>query len=112
MMAEVRDGASNTYLVGEKYLMPENYDNGSDPADNESIYLGCDWDYVRWTENPPIRDTSAKLDTYRFGSAHPGGFNAVFCDGSVHGMSYSIDPLVHQYLGNRKDGQVIDEGKL
>ena len=27
-----------------------------------------------------------------------------FCDGSVHPISYAIDPSVHQSLGNRKDG--------
>ena len=36
----------------------------------------------------------------------------VFCDGSVHMISYTIDPLVHSYLGNRQDGQAIDGKKL
>ncbi len=31
-----------------------------------------------------------------------------FCDGSVQMINYTIDPLVHSYLGDRNDGQVID----
>ena len=43
-----------------------------------------------------------------FGSAHTNGFHMAFCDGSVHMINYTINPLVHSYLGNRKDGMVID----
>ena len=32
----------------------------------------------------------------------------LFCDGSVQSVSYTIDPMVHRYLGNRKDGKLID----
>jgi hypothetical protein len=32
-----------------------------------------------------------------------------FCDGSVHGLSYNIDGLAHQTLGNRHDGVVVDD---
>jgi hypothetical protein len=30
---------------------------------------------------------------------------AVFCDGSVHSIPYTIDPIVHENLGNREDQQ-------
>ena len=42
----------------------------------------------------------------RFGSAHSGGFNMAFCDGSVHSIIYEIDPQVHAMLSDRGDGQV------
>ena len=32
----------------------------------------------------------------------------VFCDGSVHPINYSINPLTHNYLGSRNDGHAID----
>jgi hypothetical protein len=28
------------------------------------------------------------------------------CDASIHGISYDIDPVVHEALGNRRDGVV------
>ena len=49
---------------------------------------------------------------WTFGSAHSNGFNMVFCDGSVRAIGYEIDWHVHDYLGNRKDGQAIDARKF
>ena len=43
-----------------------------------------------------------------FGSAHTGGFNATYCDGSVHFLSQSIDLIIFSRLGSRADGYTID----
>ncbi|MDW8036999.1 MAG: DUF1559 domain-containing protein, partial [Thermoguttaceae bacterium] len=60
--AEVRDGTSNTYLVGEKYLNPDRYLNGTSPADNRGMYQGEDFDIGRWvgvsSSYLPRRDTA------------------------------------------------------
>jgi prepilin-type N-terminal cleavage/methylation domain-containing protein/prepilin-type processing-associated H-X9-DG protein len=107
----VRDGTSKTYLFGEKYLNPDCYANGADAADNENAYVGMDNDLYRMAENPPMQDTAGIGDTFVWGSAHSGGFNMVFCDGSVHFISYAIDMTTHAALSDRRDGAVVDENK-
>ncbi|MCG2682818.1 MAG: DUF1559 domain-containing protein [Planctomycetales bacterium] len=110
-MAEVTDGTSYTYLVGEKYLNCDFYFDGSDGGDNNAALSGDDFDLNRWTY-PPLMDTPGLYAPHIFGSAHPSGFNMALCDGSVHKMNYSIDLEIHRWLGNRKDGMVIDGKKF
>jgi prepilin-type processing-associated H-X9-DG protein len=43
-----------------------------------------------------------------FGSAHTGGFNAVFADGSVHTIGYDVDAVVFNHLAARNDDAAID----
>jgi hypothetical protein len=109
--AQIRDGLSNTYLLGEKYLIPDHYTDGQEGTDNNPVYAGFDWDYMRWTFAPPVQDTVGLSDWNDWGSAHSGTFSMVFCDGAVRSISYSIDPTVHMYLGQRADGHPIDASK-
>ena len=113
-VAMVTDGTSNTYMIGEKYLDPDYYYNGVDGADNESMYVGYDNDTDRSTYYmyTPMQDTPGTSDGISFGSAHANSCNMAFCDGSVQAISYSIDPLVHRWLGNRQDDQPVDAKKL
>jgi prepilin-type N-terminal cleavage/methylation domain-containing protein/prepilin-type processing-associated H-X9-DG protein len=121
-LAKVTDGPSNTYLVGEKYLSTDNYENGVDPGDDQTAYSGFNWDVVRSCGNAttyqasnyqaPQQDRPGSANPWNFGSAHPGSFTITFCDGSVHDISYSIDPETHRRLCNRADGQPIDASKL
>ena len=45
---------------------------------------------------------------FRWGSAHPAGFQAVLCDGSVRVINYNIDLEVLARLCARNDGQVFN----
>jgi prepilin-type N-terminal cleavage/methylation domain-containing protein/prepilin-type processing-associated H-X9-DG protein len=100
-IADVTNGCSNTYLVGEKYLNPDNYFNGTGQADNECLYAGFDNDNCRDTHDSPKRDLRGYSDPYRYGSAHPSGLNMVYCDGSVRYINYSVELAVHRRAGNR-----------
>ena len=111
-IALIRDGTSNTYMVGEKYIDIDHYATGLDHSDNENMYIGDNPDISRFTFLRPEPDTPGLVGSYMFGSAHASVWNVAFCDGSVRSMSYAIDLDVHRYLGNRKDGQVVDQSQF
>jgi hypothetical protein len=121
-LAHITDGPSNTYLAGEKYLDPDHYSSGTDKADNECALIGWDNDIYRTCRYDPTNNVveTPKQDTpgspgiasdLIFGSAHSSGASFVMCDGSVHNISFSIDPETHRRLGCRNDGLPIDDSK-
>lgn len=107
-MRDVRDGLSNTYLVGEKYVDAAEYHTGNDIGDNEDMYSGGN-DTERWTMDPPLHDEAGRRSINAFGSAHAGGFQMCLGDGSVRTIAYSIDRDIHRWLGHRSDGQVVGD---
>jgi len=106
-MADVTKGLSNQLMVAEKYLNPENYDTGYDPADNESMYVGYDNDIYRANYSSPMQDLTGYNDYTRFGSAHPGGVNVGLADGSVRSVTYNVDVTVWRAFGNRASATVF-----
>ena len=113
-VADVTDGVSNTYMVGEKFLNPDLYDTGQGNADNHSMFQGFDRDVNRWAgvDCPPLQDAPGADLEFNFGSAHAGGFYMALCDGSTQLINYSIDLEVHRRLSNRCDGVPIDPRSL
>lgn len=116
---EITDGASQTLMLGEKYLATSSYGTGNWGADNENEYVGFDNDTYRATYTPPLMDRSGNSMTtstfdnaYAFGSAHPNSANFVLCDGSTIAISYQVNATIFQYLGNRGDGNPIDMSQL
>ena len=104
---EVSDGTSNTYMMGEKYIAVEHYMSGEDAGDDQNFMSGDDVDLHRWTAEPPMKDQQGVSNVFIFGSAHPGGFNMGFVDGSTHFVNYSISPEAHRLMGSRSDGNVV-----
>lgn len=115
----IQDGLSNTYLIGERFLNPDFYTDGSSSGNDQGWTVGHDFDVFRCTDfkaNDPItsstyaprRDQPGINIRESFGSAHE-VFHMALCDGSVHSISYSITPETHYRLGNRSDGSPITE---
>lgn len=101
-------------LVGPGTLFegrePRSFRDILDGPSNTLMLVEVDPDRaVVWTqpEDLPL-DPANPLDG--LGSAHPGGFNALFCDGSVRFISAAIDETVFRYLAEIADGQSIERG--
>jgi len=131
-MAMISDGTSNTMLLGEKWLRPDQYLTGA-WMDDHNFASALDQDGIRIGDRSPVRDTnknpftgaavgsgdsnpccdwwrdpntqspSPRLGSY-FGGAHPGGMNVLAADGSVRGISWNIAQAVFATFGNKGDG--------
>jgi hypothetical protein len=114
---DIKDGTSNTMLIGEKHMNLSFVDSLPQADDNAGYVGGFQDDVVRWGALPPAKDVTAPMyvwatihpPIWQFGSVHPAGFQGVFCDGGVRTMSYTINPTVFGYICNRMDGQVIND---
>ena len=115
-IAKITDGTSKTMMIAEKYLRVDLYPGGAgNSSDDRGWTDGWDADTVRCTCVNPLNDSqidaahsptppqviNVSYYDLQIGSAHPGGFNAVFADGSVHTVSYDIDLPVLNALGTR-----------
>ncbi|MCA9139632.1 MAG: DUF1559 domain-containing protein [Planctomycetales bacterium] len=105
--AQITDGASNTIMLGET--------------------LG-DRDALGWITGTraTLRNTGVFKDMDReiadleqgalevggFDSYHAGGGNFAMADGAVIFLTHNIDVFVLQHLGNRADGELVDETNI
>lgn len=120
VLADFRDGVSNSIVWSEKSLHP--LEHGLDGGDNERWNNpGWDTDTIRWHFPPksdeqtyaPDRDRGGSTNWNRyFGGAHPGGLNAAMGDGSIQFYSFTIDQAVWMHLCLIDDGEIIDAQEL
>ncbi len=114
-IAKITDGTSKTLMVGEKRLCLLTLGEGVGD-DDHGYSIGWDLDTVARTDMPPAADPGQAcingmggLPIWNglMGSSHPAGFNGVFADGSVHHLSFTIEPGIFADLGNISDGDVV-----
>ncbi len=105
--AEIRDGMSNTILLGEKGHNPDDYMTGVNSGDNESLYMGSNQDVERYASFKPTQDTPGVTSDKCFGSAHTAGFHVVLCDGSTRSLNFDIDMEIFRRLCHRSDGMPV-----
>ena len=110
---DIRDGLSKTYLVAEKTIDVDDYTSTRvlTSGDGGSIFDCPRGSCLRFAKRAPSHD-SQTIDNcwncHSFGSAHPSTWNAVFCDGSVHSLSYIISFSTHAALASRAGGDRAD----
>jgi prepilin-type N-terminal cleavage/methylation domain-containing protein len=103
----IRDGLSNTILIGEKHVPIGRF--GEAP-----------WDCSIYDGHNPVCNTRAGGPNFplaldlrdgglKFGSYHPGICPFAFADGGVRTIPLTINPITYGYLIQRDDGQVIGE---
>ncbi len=115
----IPDNKETTYLIGEKYMAPENYLSGADPGDLSCAMSGDDASLSRWgntsllpsmdrtgNNNPPTNGPQI------FGAAHGAGWHAAFCDGHVQMIGWGIDGVTHQAMATRNGHEVVDQSKI
>jgi prepilin-type N-terminal cleavage/methylation domain-containing protein len=121
--AQVEDGMSQTYLLGEKYLDALQYElpvtDSVTLGDNQGPLVADDRDAVRYgwygdsvVNLRPLADRAGLDNSFVFGSAHAVVFHMATCDGSVHAVSFDIDPQVHARYSSRNDGGTVDSGSV
>lgn len=114
------DGSSNTLMVGEARIHLAYMDRGQSGywSDNENcFYNGWRDEVVRRGNWPPARDivdrsVHGRLCHNRFGSSHTAGMQAVFVDGSVRNVSYSVSPNVFRWATEYNDGRAFNANDL
>ena len=133
-IAEITDGTSNTMVVGEQsdWLSPiidasstmpcdstgdcpsncgHGFPMGPSPSstswDNRTFNLTCVYHPVNFKTTAGYGVPGNCGPNTPIQSAHPGGVNVAFADGSVQYLSDSLDIAVLRNLATRNDGQAI-----
>jgi prepilin-type N-terminal cleavage/methylation domain-containing protein len=126
----IKDGASNTMLVGERRINLADISSGADCSDNEpAVRPANDCDVQRRAQAingtwlTPDLDLPGPASTQscgyfggngycQFGSSHENGMWAALCDGSVRRIGYAVNALVFRNLCMRNDGGIVDFAQL
>ncbi|QDV34660.1 DUF1559 domain-containing protein [Tautonia plasticadhaerens] len=129
-IADVRDGTSNTLLVGENSpnlngqlawangdgtyattVIPLNWMTSYRDGQVEPNGDACDINAL-FDANRSVRCWRNQVYIYAFKSFHPGGANFALADGSVRFVKQTISPRIYNALGSRAGGEIISADAL
>ena len=112
---EVADGASNTFLIGER-------DGGFiEDGEQRGAAVWCGANFSIWFSNclgPTDDNTEFTLNSVStefggrnvaFSSLHPGGANFGRADGSIEFVPETINPVLYLRMGTKAGGEVLIE---
>ena len=111
---EIEDGTSNVIMMGE--IRPStsafNWIHGWTLSEGMWFATTAPINYETDPALVPAGVVCKRWDqdfnaAHGFKSLHSGGANFVFCDGSTHYLSESIDYTTYQRLGARSDGESV-----
>jgi len=124
-MAEVSDGTSNTFMIGESRWETFSQDGnqmdfwyiGSPQIDPCNCLTGAgateQSEFCGSTGVPfnarIIPSTSGYVKELSFTSLHPNGAQFVMADGSVRFVSFNINATTYQALGSRNGGETLTD---
>lgn len=98
---DIKDGLSNTIMLGEEVPSQNGY--------SVAFYAGGDWN----TCGLPMNYFTDPADMWNFPekmgfrSLHPGGANFCMADGSVHFLNETIDFQLYKGLSTRDGGETV-----
>jgi prepilin-type N-terminal cleavage/methylation domain-containing protein/prepilin-type processing-associated H-X9-DG protein len=125
----ISDGTSTTLLIGEKIIDLRSASTSASCNDDQGWTDGWDNDTIAYSQGgtavnstsklvddslPPRQDTifGAGFCDAAFGSPHPGGMTAVFCDGSIQTISFNVSKPVFYRICSRNDGLTVDPSQF
>ncbi len=110
---ELRDGSSQTILLGE--YIPESDNLGWASGTRSTLRNTNQLKSGGFETEHPLNNTTVPerhpLQVGGFGSFHTGGAQFAFADGSVRFIQANISPELLHKLGNRADGELLDSAQ-
>jgi prepilin-type processing-associated H-X9-DG protein len=120
-LEKITDGTSKTVVIAEKWVPPVFYDGADHPGragDDRGWADGWDCNNIRSSlfqirpdnEGEVPAAPSGRCDEqhdFPFGSAHSGGINVMFADGSVGFVSYEIDQENFNRMAHYYDAETV-----
>ncbi len=111
--ADVKDGLTNTIMMGEVRPLCFDHRTGWSHFNGHWVATTAPINYPTCPEDQGIAGFTAcnQINNWNtsigFKSNHSGGAQFLMGDGSVHFLSENIDYLIYQFLGDRRDKQPV-----